>query len=128
MLLMNSEPAPAATIVRTGTDGRLRYDPLQREALLDAFASSSQSALAFARQHGVNYQTFISWLRKRRERGSSPPHHAPAFAEVLMNACGQPAAFEGLRLKLPCGTSVEVTSRAALPLALELLQALRRPC
>lgn len=128
MLLMSSEPAPAATIVRTGTDGRLRYGPLQRDALLDAFASSSQSALAFARQHGVNYQTFISWLRKRRERGASPPLGTPAFAEVLMNAAGQPSAFEGLRLTLPCGTSVEVSSRAALPLALELLQALRRPC
>jgi len=34
----------------------------------------------------------------------------------------------GLRIVLPCGTVLEVASRAALPLAAELLQSLRRPC
>ena len=33
-----------------------------------------------------------------------------------------------LRIVLPCGTALEVASRAALPLAAELLQTLRRPC
>jgi transposase-like protein len=125
---MSSEPESAATIVRTGTDGRLRYDPQQREALLDAFTSSGQSALAFARQHGVNYQTFISWLRKRRECGAPLPPDTSAFAEVLLDRADQPAASSELRLTLPCGTSVDVPSRAALPLVLELLQALRHPC
>lgn len=65
---MNSEPECAASIIRTGTDGRLCCDPQQRETMLDAFEASGQSALAFARSHGVKYQTFVSWLRKRRER------------------------------------------------------------
>lgn len=50
MLLMSSESASAAAIVRTGTDGCLRFDPLQREALLDAFASSSESTLALTHE------------------------------------------------------------------------------
>ena len=49
MLLMNSEPECATSIIRTGTDGRLCCDPQQRETLLDAFEASGQSALAFAR-------------------------------------------------------------------------------
>jgi DNA-directed RNA polymerase specialized sigma24 family protein len=74
------------------------------------------------------YQTFIAWLRKERERGASLlPDGAPAFAEVMMQQASQcPSA--ALRMVLPCGTVMEIQSRAALPLAAELLQSLRRPC
>jgi hypothetical protein len=128
MLFMKSEPEIAATIIRTGTDGRLCFDKLQREKILDAFESSGQSALAFAREHGVKYQTFISWIRKRRERAVQAAPSGPAFAELVMNDVESVSAFTGLRLTLPCGTVVDVASRASLPLALELLQTLRRPC
>lgn len=56
-----------STIIRTGSDSRLRYSPDQKQSLLAAFDRSGISAMAFARQHGVQYQTFIVWLRKRRE-------------------------------------------------------------
>lgn len=125
---MKSEPDAAATIIRTGTDGRLCFSVQQREAMLDAFEASGQSALAFAREHGVKYQTFILWLRKRRESASVAGESGPAFAEVVVKDAGQASVSTGLRLTLPCGTIMDVASRAALPLALELLQALRRPC
>jgi hypothetical protein len=48
---MKSEPDTAASIIRTGTDGRLCFAPQQREAMLDAFAASGQSALAFSKEH-----------------------------------------------------------------------------
>jgi hypothetical protein len=96
--------------------------------MLDAFEASGQSALAFSKEHGVKYQTFISWLRKRRELAVAQNPSGPAFAEVVMKDGDQASASTGLRLTLPCGTVVDVTSRAALPLALELLQALRHPC
>jgi hypothetical protein len=128
MLFMKSEPDTAAPIIRTGTDGRLCFSLQQREAMLDAFEASGRSALAFSKEHGVKYQTFISWLRKRRELAVHDNPSAPVFAEVVMKDAGQPPASTGLRLTLPCGTVMDVTSRAALPLALELLQALRRPC
>jgi hypothetical protein len=125
---MKSEPDTAASIIRTGTDGRLCFAPQQREAMLDAFAASGQSALAFSKEHGVKYQTFISWLRKRRDGTVGERQSAPAFAEVVVKDADQTSTFTGLRLTLPCGTVMDVASRAALPLALELLQALRRPC
>lgn len=122
-----SQPeADDSTIIRTGSDGRLRYSPAQKQSLLQAFDRSGISAMAFARQHGVQYQTFIVWLRKRRKQG---PHDTsgPAFAQVVVS---NPLATstEALRIVLPCGAALEIASRAALPLALELLAALSRPC
>jgi transposase-like protein len=123
----SSATAPEPTIIPTGTDGRLRYSPEQRQDLLDAFGRSGQSAMAFSRHHGVSYQTFIAWLRKRRECGAPLPPDTPAFAEVMVRESSTiPNAV--LRIVLPCGTAIELSSRAALPLAAELLTTLRRPC
>ena len=70
------------------------------------------------------YQTFIAWLRKRRQSPCVADTARPAFAEVLLD---KPASA-ALRIVLPCGAVIELTSRAALPLVLELLSNLRRPC
>ena len=72
----------SSTIIRTGIDGRLRFTPDQRQALLDAYDSSGTTAMAFARGQGVHYSTFIAWLRKRREHPGMPEASAHAFAEV----------------------------------------------
>ena len=56
----SSEPSTDTTIIRTGSDGRLRYTPAQRGELLEAFDRSGLSAMAFSRQHGICYQTFIA--------------------------------------------------------------------
>ena len=66
--------ADDSTIIRAGSDGRLRYSPAQKQSLLEAFDRSGTSAMAFARQHGVQYQTFIAWLRKRRENMRKGQH------------------------------------------------------
>lgn len=127
----SSDPsALTASVIRTGSDGRLRFDPAHREALLDAFERGGSSAMAFARDHGVKYPTFIAWLNKRRGRRQEAADTAghPAFAEVLLEGPGRPAPPVPLRVLLPCGSVVEIGSRAALPLAVELLATLRRPC
>ena len=123
----SSEPSPSSSIIRTGIDGRLRYSPEQRQDLLEAFDRSGLSAMSFSRQHGVSYQTFIAWVRKRRESGDFLPPNAPAFAEVMLQQPSHdPSA--GLRIVLPCGTAIEIPCRSALPLAAELITTLRRPC
>ena len=119
--------ADHSTIIRAGSDGRLRYSPDQKQSLLAAFDRSGISAMAFARQHGVQYQTFIVWLRKRREEVPALDRSGPAFAEVLVSRSAATSS-EALRIVLPCGATIEITSSASLPLALELLAALRRPC
>ncbi|MGB5557051.1 MAG: transposase [Paracoccaceae bacterium] len=114
--------------MRTGSDGRLRYSPDQRQALLDAFDRSGMSAMSFSREHGVHYQTYIAWIRKRRQKSSPSEIEGPGFAEVLLNGREPAPPTGGLRIVLPCGAMLEVGSRAALPLAVELLNTLRRPC
>jgi hypothetical protein len=85
--------------------------------------------MAFARGHGVCYQTFIAWQRKRREQPDLPTTHSgPAFAEVLVADRQSACPGAALRVILPCGSTLEIPSRAALPLAAELLTFLRRPC
>jgi transposase-like protein len=123
------ESSSPSTIIRTGSDGRLRFTRDQRQALLDAYDSSGLSAMAFARGHGVHYQTFVAWLRKRREQACPPDASSPAFAEVLFTS-PEPGTTtaHALRILLPCGAVIEVGSCAALPLAVELLTALRRSC
>ena len=123
----SSEPSPTSTIIRTGSDGRLRYSREQRQDLLEAFDRSGLSAMSFSRQHGVSYQTFIAWVRKRRECGDILLPNAPAFAELMLQ---QPShdLSTGLRILLPCGMVIEVPCRSALPLATELITTLRRPC
>jgi hypothetical protein len=129
---MQSTPSelapPDSTIIRTGSDGRLRYTPTQRQELLDAFDRSGISAMSFSRQHGIHYQTFIAWLRKRRENSCSSAVPGPAFAEILLDGPATASPSAALRIVLPCGTVIELASRATLPLALELLSNLRRPC
>lgn len=123
-----SEPATAdSSIIRTGSDGRLRYSPAQRLELLEAFDRSGLSAMSFSRQHGVQYQTFIAWLRKRQLKPCAAESEDPAFAEVLLDGPTPPSSGI-LRISLPCGVVMEVATRAALPLAAELLATLRRPC
>ncbi len=123
-------PSPSS-IIRTGSDGRLRFTPDQRQSLLDAYDASGMTAMAFARGHGLHYSTFIAWLRKRCEHPVSPEVSAHAFAEVLFDSpdtSSSSSPVAALRILLPGGAVIEVGSCAALPLAVELLTALRRPC
>jgi transposase-like protein len=68
-------------IIKADQRGRLRFTPDQRAILLAAYDTSGLSAMAFARGHGVCYQTLIAWQRKCREQPSIPAAHSgPAFA------------------------------------------------
>ncbi len=120
----SSEPAASdSSIIRAGSDGRLRFTPAQRREFLDAFDRSGLSAMAFARSHGVCYQTFIAWLRKRREHPTLPTTHSgPAFAAILV-ADRQPAGQGGaLRVILPCGSIENNTPLAGRCLSIEAVQ------
>ena len=57
------------TILNNDARGRVLTPPAQREALLDAFeAQSKLSAPAFARERGINYQTFAGWRQRRAKQ------------------------------------------------------------
>ena len=120
----------AARLIRSDSRGRVLVAADQREALLDAFERSGQSAMAFCRQHGLKYPTFATWVQKRR-RGSQPA--LPRFAEVtvdLPSIAEPPAAPEPMRITLADGTRIDIACRKQLAWAVEMLRHLSpvRPC
>jgi hypothetical protein len=110
----------------------------RREALLDEYEHCGVSAAEFAAQIGVKYQTFAHWLQKRKRareiaenestsRGPAAlmaPESAPGlhWMEAVVDREGKGGL--ALRVALPGGASVEVTSPIQIKLAAELLKAL----
>jgi hypothetical protein len=103
----SSAPSTDTTIIRTGSDGRLRYTPAQRGELLEAFERSGLSAMAFSWQHGISCQHFIAWLRKRRQSGEALPPGVPAFAEVMLQEA-PPSPSAALRIVIQSPQSHEL--------------------
>jgi transposase-like protein len=115
-------------LIRADSRGRVIVGPSRREALLDAYEQSGQTAMAFCRQHDLKYPTFATWVQKRRRQSASS---GPAFAEVMIEAqSARTPDVEPLRITLPEGTLIEISERKQLPWVLELLRLLNptRPC
>ena len=103
--------------------GRVSYRAEQRVAILDEFERSGLKGAAFARMTGLQYQTFASWIQRRRhERGdyqmaapvlkrSRRPVPVVRLMEAVMAGPGHPEADGGpaLRMELRCGTRLLVT-------------------
>ncbi len=53
-------------ILKTDVLGRVKTGARQRERVLDEFERSGLSGMKFAAVAGINYQTFASWVQKRR--------------------------------------------------------------
>jgi hypothetical protein len=57
--------------LQSDTRGRMRTSAPRREALLEEFDRSGLSGKQFAELTGLKYQTFATWLQKRRRQGQS---------------------------------------------------------
>ncbi len=130
-------------VLKTDVLGRVRVKKARRNALLDEFERGGTSAQAFAKMVGIKYQTFASWVQKRRRaRKQHPPAakalpSAPAgtlrLVEATIERDAAPAAVNegaGLCVHLPGGARIEVRDTRQAALAAALLQALvpARPC
>jgi hypothetical protein len=136
---------PDDEVLKSDALGRVKTERSRREALLDEFEQSEASGPAFARMVGVKYQTFASWVQKRRRSRAQPPK-AAANAKSSMLAAAQAlrlveavlesdhpqplANGESLCVHLPGGARVEIRDARQALLAAELLKALNacRPC
>jgi hypothetical protein len=107
--------------------GRVRVSLERREMLLREFDGCGLSAAAFARHVGVKYQTFMYWLKRRREGGSEAnelqPRVAAAWVEASMDAPGT-SSGEALRLEFPGGAHAVIASARQVQVAAELLRVL----
>ena len=126
-------------VLKTDVLGRVRIKSARREALLDEFERGGTSAQAFAKLVGINYQTFASWVQKRRKaRKPYPPATKPAasplaagalrLVEAVVEHDGEQAnaATGGVSLciHLPGGARLEICDAKQARLAAELLKAL----
>ena len=134
-------------VLKTDALGRVRVKTARREALLDEFERGGTSAQAFAKLVGINYQTFASWIQKRRRARRQypavpiktlPSTATTADALRLVEAVVDhdadrtvaAAGSESLCVYLPGGARVEVHDAQQARLAAELLRALSltQPC
>jgi hypothetical protein len=106
------------------TKGRVRVSVERREMLLREFAACGVSAAAFAKSAGVKYQTFMYWLKRRRQSGGEAESRvSAAWVEATVDARG-PGSAEALRIELPGGACVLVAGERQAQLAAALLHAL----
>jgi hypothetical protein len=149
MTLMSTLPEP--TILKRDVLGRVTTPLAQKEALLDEFERSGMNGVQFAKWCGVNYQTFASWLQKRRrQRSEYPPSlgadapsadmqadvpsPSPRFLEVVVpHDLGRVDGRKvepsmALELELPGGARLSINSPQQAALAAALLNALHKPC
>jgi hypothetical protein len=129
-------------LLKQDTMGRVRVPAQRREALLDEFERCGVSAVEFALQIGVKYQTFATW-RQRRSRqiaaiGSPSVVALPPVATsggmrwveaVMEGEAGEPGTIaKGSRgvlvVTLPGGARMEIGDATQVRLAAELLKAL----
>jgi hypothetical protein len=133
---MNTLPSEAM-ILKTDTRGRVRATVARREQLLDEFAQSGLTAVKFAELTGIKYQTFATWVQKRRRKqGGYPAGNVPALRDQVrwLEAMVEPAQSSGgsgqphLVLHLPGGARLELSDVKQVEITVALLRALPPPC
>jgi transposase-like protein len=111
-------------ILRTDRRGRLRYTMEQKQALIEAYETSGLSGSRFAEQHGVNYQTLASWLKKRRgDDGGHPALRSLIPAEV--DGSSRDVIAPPMEILLPCGVRLAVHTASQMTTVATLIRQLR---
>jgi len=65
---MTTTTSTALEILKQDRNGRVRTPRGKQEAILDEFDRSGMSGAEFAQYLGIKYQTFATWVQKRRKR------------------------------------------------------------
>jgi transposase-like protein len=117
-------------ILKADRRGRLRYTAEQKQAFIEAYETSGLSAPRFAALHGVNYQTLVSWLKKRRGDGADHPALRSLVPAVLDGSAPRDVAATPMEILLPCGVRLAVHTASQLEMAAALIRELQnpRPC
>ena len=120
------------SLLKLDTRGRVRTSKERRQAILAEFDHSGVSGAQFAKLTGLRYSTFAGWVSRQRKaraepqvtkRSVAPTQRAPRrWVEATMDP---PTPSPGLRVQLPGGVQLELTSPAQVPLVVALVQGLQ---
>lgn len=80
-LVPATEPS-AATLLKTDVLGRMHHTREQRERILDEYERSGLSGPKFTALCGVKYQTFATWLQRRKRQRHAYPKAKPRRKQV----------------------------------------------
>ena len=124
-----------AEILKTDVLGRVRVRKERREQILDEFERSGMAGKPFAKMIGVNYQTFASWIQKRRKaRGQYPclRRRKKVSALKFVEAVVEPSAKVRMTVDLLGGARVKIESAEQMELLCRILASVdkksERPC
>jgi len=122
----------AEPLLKTDVLGRVRTPVERREMLLDEFEKSGLSGKKFAAMTGVSYQTFASWIQKRRrgrgdyekmrEGKSVRRRKKMQWVEAVIGGDSKPG--KALSLELPGGIRLEIADEQQAILAGKLIREL----
>jgi len=123
---------PVEEVIKTDVLGRMRASVARRESLLNEFEKSGLSAKKFAALSGLKYQTFATWLQKRRRQGQPAlkPSDPVKWLEAVVEQAQPPAAHasSAVILRWPGGAQIELTDVKQIPVAAALVRILAQPC
>jgi hypothetical protein len=119
--------------IKTDVRGRLHRTTEQRDKILDEYERSGLSGPKFAALCGVPYQTFATWVqRRKRQRKADLPKRRPArklqWLEAQVRPVRQPSEDRGLMMHFPGGVRAEITGPEHVSLAAALVRAWEKPC
>lgn len=113
------------TLVKSDRVGRTRYTKTYKVEVIAAYEQSGMSAAAFAEHCGVKYPTFASWIAKANRSASRDPHcESDDTQQFIIAEFGAPRTDASLKLELPSGVIVHVSSSSQLSLLADLLKTL----
>jgi len=116
---------PTATIIKSDTAGRPRYNRDYREKILEAYADSGMSGPAFAKHCGIKYPTFISWVAaKKRAEAAFSRDSGQKFLLAEVAPAVATASHSALHIALPGGASATIDDVTSLPLLAALIREL----
>ena len=134
---MNTTPDDEV-ILKQDMLGRVKTPKARREQLLDEYERSGLPGLKFAELAGIKYQTFATWVQKRRrQRGDhaagklTTARKSVQWLEAMMEPPPGAVVKAGavfLVLHLPGGVRVEISDAKQVEMAAALVRALQRPC
>lgn len=120
-------------IMKTDRIGRSKTPKARREELLEEFERSGLSGPKFAAIVGIKYQTFATWVTRRRKQEPTPVRDKSkslGWIEAVVQASARNTG-SALVIDLPGGAQMMVTDELQVALAAHLLRSLQKtlpPC
>jgi len=111
-------------ILKTDRIGRTHYSEQYKSDALEAYDRSSLSGPVFAKQCGIKYPTFASWVSKRQKASASPVSSGQPNAFILAELSEDFSNGDALEIQLPGGATVRVSSTHHVNLLAQLLKTL----